>query len=141
MMMTMKKMRMRMRGERLREDDEELLLGRLKAPSSPDLQKSSPSTLMTTTIGPPTMLPTMAWPRRSLIRQIADAVAGLSRSATAAVAGTPENVPTNDVDRNNSASHNAAEDEDDYDVAKCVVGSIRTYCWNCRRYHHAHVSL
>ena len=88
------------------------------------------------------MPPTTMLPRRSLIRQIADVVAGLARSVTATVAGTPDNDPANDdVGRNNRASDNAAEDEDDYKAAKCIVGSIRTYCRNCRRYHHKLVSL
>ena len=136
MMMTMKKMRMMMRHERLREDDEETLL---EPPSPPDLRTSSPS--MMTTTGPLTPPPTTKLPRRSFIRQIADTVAGLARSVTAAVAGTQDNVPANDVIRNNSTSDNTAGDEDDYDVAKCVLGFIRTYCRSCRRYHHALVPL
>ena len=43
-------------------------------------------------------------------------------------------------DARSAASNRAARSaagNDDYDAAKCVVGSCRTYCRNCRRYHHA----
>ena len=136
-MMMMKKMRMRMRRKSLREDDQEPLL---EPPPLPDLQTLSPS--MMTITGLPTMSPTTTSPRRSLIRQIADAVVGLVRSVTATVARSRDNVHANDdVRRNNHTSDNAAGDKDDYDLAKCVVGSIRTYCQNCRRHHYALVSL
>ena len=109
---------------------------------SPDLRKSFPSTTSTTGLRmmpPPTVPPTL--PSRSLIRRFADAVAGLVRSVTATVAGTPDNVLVNDVGCNIGASDNAAKDEDAYDPAKCEVGSIRTYCRNCRRYHYVLISL
>ena len=128
MMMTIKKMRR----ERLREDDKEMLID---LPPPPDLRTSFPS--MRTTTGLPTTPPTMTSPRRSLIRQIADAVADLVRLVTAAVTRSPDNVPTNNVGRTNHVSNHAAEDEFKYDARKCVVGSDRTYCRNCRRYHHA----
>ena len=126
-MMTMKKMRMMMM-RRKYEDDEETLIG---SPSSPDIsgRRLRPST------------PTTTLPRRNLIRRIADAVAGLARSVTAAVAGTPDNIPVNNIGRTNRDSDNAAEDEYEYHVRKCVVGSERAYCRNCRRYHHALVTL
>ena len=38
--------------------------------------------------------------------------------------------PANEAD-------DAKDDDDDFDEAKCVVGAGRTYCRNCRRYHHA----
>ena len=111
-------------------------------PPSPDLRKSFPS--MMTTTGPPTMPPPTVPPmllRRSLIRQFADAVVRLAGSVTTPVAGTLDNVTSNNVGHSNRVSNNAAGDEDDYDAAKCVVGSNRTYCRNCRRYLHALVPL
>ena len=92
-MMMMKKMRMMMM-RRKYEDDEETLIG---SPSSPDLRTLS-------------MMPTTTLPRRNLIRRIADAVAGLARSVTAAVAGTPDNVPINNVSRTNRDSDNTAKE-------------------------------
>ena len=130
-------------------------------PPSLDLRKSSPSMpMMATTRPPPTTLPT-TMSRRSLIGRIVDAVVGLARSVTAAITRTPGNGGTaNDVDR---AFANAAVDaneggaandidrtfanaavdanKDEYDAGKCTVGSIRTYCRNCRRYHCALVPL
>ena len=47
---------------------------------------------------------------------------------------TPTDVIPVDVSPANEAD--IAED-DDFDEAKCVVGAGRTYCRNCRRYHHA----
>ena len=46
----------------------------------------------------------------------------------------PTDVIPTDVSPANEAD--IAED-DDFDEAKCVVGAGRTYCRNCRRYHHA----
>ena len=91
----------------------------------------------------PSRTPYRSMPEKetNLIRQIADAVAGLARSVTATFAGTPDNIPVNNVGRTNRDSNHTAEDEYKYDARKWVVGSERTYCRNCRRYHHALVSL
>ena len=134
--MTMKKMRMMMMRREM-EDDEETLIG--SSPPSPDLQTSFPSTRSTT--GPPTMPPTMKSRRRNLIRQIADAVVDLARSVTAAISGSSDNILTNSVNRTNRVSNHTTEDEFKYDARKCVVGSERTYCLNCRRYHHARMNM
>ena len=132
MMMTMKKMKMMMMMQRKNEDEEETLIGSWL--SSPDLEMlvGSPS---------PWSPDLQTRPRRNLIRRIADAVASLARSVTAAVAGTPDNILVNNVSRTNRDSDNAAENKFEYDVRKCVVGSERAYCRNCRRYHHALVAL
>ena len=114
------------------------LLFRPTSPPSPDLRKSFPSMMSTT--GLSTMLPpTVPWTlsRRSLIRRFADAVADLARTVTTAFSRSPDNIPANNVDCTNSVSNHVTKDEDEYDAAKCVVGSDRTYCRNCRRYHHA----
>ena len=129
MMMTMKKMKMMTR--RKDEDEEETLIG---SSSSLDLETlvGSPS---------PWSPDLQTRPRRNLIRRIADAVVGLARSVTAVVARTPDNVLINNVNHTNHDSDNAAENKFEYDVRKCVVGSERAYCWNCRRYHHALLAL
>ena len=100
MMMTMKKMKMMMM-RRKDEDDEETLIG---SSSSPDLETlvGSPS---------PSSPDLQTRPRTNLIRRIADAVAGLARSVTAAIAGTPDNFPINNVGCTNRDSDNAAEDK------------------------------
>ena len=127
-MMTMKKMKMMMM-RRKHEEDEETLIG---SPSSSDLEML---------IGSPSPSSPDLRTRTNLIRRIADAVASLARSVTAAVAGSPDNIPVNNVGHTNRNSDNAAKEEYEYDGRKCVVGSERTYCRNCRRYHHALVSL
>ena len=129
MMMTMKKMKMMMMMRRKDENDEETLIG---LSSSPDLE---------TLVGSPSSLDLRTRPRTNLIRRIADAVAGLARSVTAAVAGTPDNIPINNIGLANRDSKNTAEDKYEYDVRKCVVGSEQAYCRNCRRYQHALVAL
>ena len=84
------------------------------------------------------MPPTTTLPRRSLIGRIFDAVAGLARSVTA-VARTPGNGRTTNAAFD--ANEGLAAKENQYDAGKCVVGSIRTYCRNCQRYHRALVPL
>ena len=128
MMMTMKKMKMMMRCKDV--DDEETLIG------------SSSSPYLETLVGSPSpSSPDLQTRPRNLIRRIADAVASLARSVTAAVAGAPDNVLINNIGRTNHDSDNATENKFEYDVRKCVVGSERAYCRNCRRYHHALVAL
>ena len=131
MMMMMKKMKMMMM-RRKDEDDEEMLIG--SSSSSPGLETlvGSPS---------PSSPDLRTRPRTNLIRRIADAVAGLVRSVTATIAGTPDNVLANNIGRTSRDSDNATEDKFEYNVRKCMVGSKRAYCRNCRRYHHALVAL
>ena len=51
----------------------------------------------------------------------------------------PTNVIPTDVIPAGVSPANEADvsEDDDFDEAKCVVGAGRTYCHNCRRYHHA----
>ena len=122
MMMTMKKMKMMMM-MRGKQDDEETLISSPSSsdPESPIWSPSSPDLRS----------------RRNVIRRIVDAVAGLARSVTAAVSGTPDVPVTNNV----GCTNHITEDEFLYDARKCMVGSERTYCRNCRRYHDALVTL
>ena len=122
MMMTMKKMKMMMM-MRGKQDNEELLIS---SPSSLD-----PESLIWSPSSPDLR------PRRNVIRRIVDVVADLARSVTAAVSGTPDVPVANNIGRTNHVT----EDEFVYDARKCVVGSERTYCRNCRRYHHALLTL
>ena len=103
------------------------LLFRPTSPPSPDLRKSTQSTMLM--MLPPTVPPTL--PRRSLIGRFADTVVDLARTVTAAFSRSSGYVPANNI------SNRVTEDEYKYDAAKCVVSSVRTYCRNCQRYHHA----
>ena len=113
----------------------------------PEIRMSSPLMPVTATAGPRMMPLTTAAPtsprrRRSLIGRFVDAVADSARLVTATVAGNPGNSPANIVGCDSCAFVNAARDnEDDYDTGKCAVGSIQTYCQNCRRYHRALVPI
>ena len=131
--------------DRMEEEEEALALNnfpkirrrhrRLTIPPAPDLWQSTQS--MTSTMLPPTMPPTL--PRRSLIGRFADAVVELARTVTAAFSRSSGYVPPNNTTspQPNRIPNGATQDEYKYDAAKCVVSSVRTYCRNCQRYHHA----
>ena len=111
------------------------LLFRSTSPPSPDFRQSTQS--MMSTMLPPTVPPTL--PRRSLIGRFADAVVDLARTVTAAFSRSSGYVPANNTasPQPNCISNRVTQDEYKYDAAKCVVSSVRTYCRNCQRYHHA----
>ena len=87
---------------------------------------------------------------RGLIEMIRTAAASVAGSVT----GRPDVIPADVIGPANEAetkddidddfdigpaneADDAKDDDDDFDEAKCVVGANRTYCRNCRRYHHA----
>ena len=92
---------------------------------------------------------------RGLIEMIRTAAASVAGSITGRLDVVPVDVipanvigPANEAEAKDDVDDNfdigpaneaddAKDDDDDFDEAKCVVGAGRTYCRNCRRYHHA----
>ncbi len=90
-------------------------------------------------------------------RRLARGLIMMIRTAAASVAdfvaGRPDVIPTDVIPANviptdvspadvipadvSPANEADVSEDDDFDEAKCVVGAGRTYCRNCRRYHHA----
>ena len=88
----------------------------------------------TTSEAPPRLLLTRS---QGWLRRFGMAVVELFRSAAASIAGCLDVIPVDIIGPANRRTDTSDEDDNNFDEAKCVVGASRTYCRNCRRYHHA----